>query len=199
MSPVIYSPVSPSGSFLGSPFDGVPYSPSSESLTLLSSDDMAHPSLFDTYISEMIEKDMHRLAMASTSDLSERSRSSTEGVPVFVSPSQGTIIDKTIRPPKVKKKRSLGQALKALKSSSQSSPDDSKTRKHIPLPLQLDDTSFLTVESEDSPGSMGHRREEEDGFDDRNRTVRRRNMPHHPFSYDDVPYMQAYSQVLLEK
>ncbi|KAI0360973.1 hypothetical protein OH77DRAFT_1433228 [Trametes cingulata] len=199
MSPVIYSPVSPSGSFLGSPFDGIPYSPSSESLEpLLSAEDMGHPSLFDTYVSEMVEKDMRRLATGSTSDLSDGSRSSTDEAPVSVSPSQGTITDKTIRPPKVKKKRSLGQALKALKSSSQSSPDNSKTHKRVPLPLQLDDTSFSTVESEDMPSSTRHRGQEEDGFEDLNRTVRRRNMPHHPFSYDDVPYMQAYSQILLE-
>ncbi|KAH9897812.1 hypothetical protein C8Q73DRAFT_819387 [Cubamyces lactineus] len=197
MSPAIYSPVSPAGSFIGSSFDGMSFSPSSESLCpLLSSDDMPHPSLFDTYISEMVEKDMHRLAMRSTSDLSSP-RSSTDEPPFPVSSTQDTITQKTIRAQTVKKKRSLGQALKALKHS-QSSPGHSKAYKHVPFPLQLDESSFSTVRSEDMPGSSGVRREEEDGFDDRNRTVRRRNMPHHPFRYEDVPYLQAYSQILLE-
>ncbi|KAI0334340.1 hypothetical protein GY45DRAFT_1431564 [Cubamyces sp. BRFM 1775] len=197
MSPAIYSPVSPAGSFIGSSFDGMSFSPSSESLCpLLSSDDMPHPSLFDTYISEMVEKDMHRLAMRSTSGLSSP-RSSTDEPPFPVSSTQDTITQKTIRAPTVKKKRSLGQALKALKHS-QSTPGHSKAYKHVPFPLQLDETSFSTIRSEDMPGSSGVRREEEDGFDDRNRTVRRRNMPHHPFRYEDVPYMQAYSQILLE-
>ncbi|KAL7285518.1 hypothetical protein ACG7TL_000620 [Trametes sanguinea] len=198
MSPAIYSPVSPTGSFFGSSFDGIPYSPSSESLCpLLSSDEIAHPSLFDSYISEMVEKDMRHLAMASASDVSSPRSSTDSENPFTVSPSQDTITQETIRPNKVKKKRSLGQALKALKSS-QSSLEGSKARKRVPFPLQLDDTSFTTVASEDMPGSIGVRREEDDGFDDRNRTVRRRNMPHHPFCYEDVPYMQAYSQILLE-
>ncbi|KAI8990596.1 hypothetical protein BD414DRAFT_535882 [Trametes punicea] len=197
MSPVIYSPVSPAGSVLGSSFEGIPFSPSSDSLCpLLSSDEMAHPFLFDTYVSEMVDKDMRRVAMASNSDLSSP-RSSTDEAPYTVSPSQDTITQKTIPLPKVKKKRSLGQALKALKPSS-SSLDSSKASKRIPFPLQLDDISFTTVGSEDMPGSSGLRRREEDGFDDRNRTVRRRNMPHHPFAYEDVPYLQAYSQILLE-
>ncbi|KAI0778770.1 hypothetical protein BD413DRAFT_117240 [Trametes elegans] len=196
MSPVIYSPVSPSGSLSGSSFDGIPFSPSSDSLCpLLTSDDMPLPSLFDTYISEMVEKDMRRLATGSTSDHSERS--STDEPNLDISPSQGTITQKTIRPSKVKKKRSLGQALKALRTPSQSS-DVPKPPVPVPFPFQLDETSVNTVRSEDLPGSMGLRREEDDTFDDRNRTVRRRNMPHHPFRYEDVPYMQAYSQVLLE-
>ena len=41
--------------------------------------------------------------------------------------------------------------------------------------------------------------EVDDGFEDRNRTVRRRNMLHHPFRSDDVPYMQAHNQMSLEK
>ncbi|CDO73044.1 hypothetical protein BN946_scf185007.g98 [Trametes cinnabarina] len=199
MSPAIYSPVSPTGSLFGSSFDGIPYSPSSESLCpLLPPEEMGHPSLFDSYISEMMEKDMQRLGMASTSDLSSPRSSTDSEAPLTSSPSQNTITQETIRPRKVKKKRSLGQALKALKSS-QSSHDGSKAIKRVPFPLQLDDTSFTTVASEDMPGSVGVRREEEDGFDDRNRTVRRRNMPHHPFCYEDVPYMQAYSHILLEK
>ena len=58
----------------------------------------------------------------------------------------------------------------------------------------------MTIGSETLPGASGQRLlEDDDGFDDRNRTVRRRNMPHHPFRSEDVPYMQAYSQILLEK
>ncbi len=70
----------------------------------------------------------------------------------------------------------------------------------MPYPLQLEDTSILTVASEILPGSAGVRAaEEDDGFEDRNRTVRRRNMPHHPFRSEDAPYMQAYNQMSLEK
>ncbi|KAI0640010.1 hypothetical protein C8Q77DRAFT_1152924 [Trametes polyzona] len=199
MSPVIHSPVSPAGSLFGNSFDGISFAPSSDSLCplLSSADDSDHPSLFDTYISEMVAKDMQRMAMRSASDLSEASRSSTDESAMPVSPSQGTITPETVRPHKVKKKRSLGDALKALKPSTQSS-DHPKNLKRIPPVPPVDDTSLLTVDSEDLPGSMGLRREEEDTFDDRNRTVRRRNMPHHPFRYEDVPYMQAYSQILLE-
>ena len=67
----------------------------------------------------------------------------------------------------------------------------------MPHPQHPEDTSMT---SEDMPGSIGLRRaEDEDGFDDRNRTIRRGNMPHHPFRSEDVPYMQAYNKILLEK
>ena len=61
--------------------------------------------------------------------------------------------------------------------------------------VQLEDTG-----SEILTGSAGVRAlEEDDGFEDRNRTVHRRNMPHHPFRSEDVPYMRAYNQMSLEK
>ncbi|KAH9849271.1 hypothetical protein C2E23DRAFT_870791 [Lenzites betulinus] len=198
MPPVIYSPGSPAGSFFESSFDSMPFAHSSDSLCpLLGDDSMDHPSLFDSYISTMVEKDLRRTATASSSDLSDGSRSSIDEGAVSQSPSQGTITQESMRPHKVKKKRSLGHALKAFKSS-QPSYDHPKSFKHFPMTQPPEDTSALTIDSEDLPGCIGMRREEEDGFDDRNRTVRRRNMPHHPFRYEDVPYMQAYSQILLE-
>ncbi|KAI0673733.1 hypothetical protein C8Q78DRAFT_1067995 [Trametes maxima] len=202
MSPVLCSPVSPAGGFMGNPFDAsldtIPYSPSSDSLCpLLPSDAAAHANIFDVCIPEMTDKDSQRLTISSASDMSS-GRSSTDEGHIPMAPSERTITHETIRPHKVKKKRSLGLALKALKSSSQSTSDHPKPSKRIPHPLQLEETSLLTVDSDELPGTMGLRREEEDGFEDRNRTVRRRNMPHHPFTYYDVPYMQAYSQILLE-
>ena len=118
------------------------------------------------------------------------------------SPSQATITQAAVHGEihKVKKKRSLGQALKSLRSSSRDFTESLRSTKRVPLPLQLDDTPILTVGSETLPGNHGQRlAEDDDGFEDRNRTVRRRNMPHHPFRSEDVPYMQAYSQILLEK
>ncbi|KAI0828909.1 hypothetical protein BC628DRAFT_1178336 [Trametes gibbosa] len=198
MSPAVYSPTSPSGSFLDSSFGDMAFALSSDSLCpLLADDSMDHPSLFDSYVSAMVDKDMRRTAAVSTSDLSDGSRSSMDEGAVSQSPSQGTITQKSIRPHKVMKKRSLGLALKAFKSS-HTSYDHPKSPKHMPVAQQLEDTSLQTIDSEDLPGSIGVRREEDDNFDDRNRTVRRRNMPHHPFRYEDVPYMQAYSQILLE-
>ena len=125
MSPVIYSPVSPQGSFLNSSFGSMPFSPSDDSLCPLisSGDDTDHPSLFDTYISSMVEKDMHYAATGSTSDLSDGSRSSMDEGAIAMSPSQGTIKQEPVRPHKVKKKRSLGDALKAFKSPSHGSLD----------------------------------------------------------------------------
>lgn len=201
MSPVIYSPVSPQGSLLDRSFDTMPFLQSSDSLCPLisSEDDTDHPSLFDSYIASMVEKDVRYSATDSTSDLSEGSRSSMDEGAMPLSPSQGTITQKSVRPRKLTTKRSIGEALKSLKPSSHGPHNRSKTSKHTPPALHLDETSFQTVDSEDLPGSIGMRREEEDAFDDRNRTVRRRNMPHHPFRYEDVPYMQAYSQILLEK
>ncbi|EIW64149.1 uncharacterized protein TRAVEDRAFT_68021 [Trametes versicolor FP-101664 SS1] len=200
MSPVIYSPVSPQGSLLDGSFDTMPFLQSSDSLCPLisSEDDTDHPSLFDSYIASIVEKDVRYSATDSTSDLSEGSRSSMDEGAMPLSPSQGTITQKSVRPRQLTTKRSIGEALKSLKPSSHGH-NRSKTSKHTPPALHLDETSFQTVDSEDLPGSIGMRREEEDAFDDRNRTVRRRNMPHHPFRYEDVPYMQAYSQILLEK
>ncbi len=122
--------------------------------------------------------------------------------PIVDSESQATITQAIFRAEaaKLKKKRSLGRALKSLRSSSRDLTGSLRGTKRVPFPLQLEESSVLTIGSETLPSSSGQRLVEDDeGFEDRNRTVRRRNMPHHPFRSEDVPYMQAYSQILLEK
>ena len=123
------------------------------------------------------------------------------------SPSQATITPAAVRAEaasRLKKKRSFGQALKAFKTPSLDFAETLRGgRKRAPLPAHQEDSYEANVSAD--PHSLLARSagprwdEQEAGFEGRNRTVRRRNMPHHPFSPEDAPYMQAYSQILLEK
>ena len=204
MEPRIFSPTSPSGTLLRSSFDrSISFSHHSEDslCPLLPSHDSTD-SVFDAYISEMVAKDSKSLLLSPTPTLTPPAseRSSFEEPPIDDSTSEATITQAAVRSSsmRLKKKRSLGQALKTLRSSSRDLT--STIRGPKPNPLQLEDTSILTIGSEILTGSAGVRAlEEDDGFEDRNRTVRRRNMPHHPFRSEDVPYMQAYNQMSLEK
>ncbi|KAI0962376.1 hypothetical protein AcV7_001233 [Taiwanofungus camphoratus] len=135
-------------------------------------------------------------------------------VPLQESASQRTITASPSkrRPAKLKKKRSLGQTILAefsppVYSSLSSSPEE-KTVVLSPTPyndntkLSGDTITPRTIKHAESPQDTSDgltvESEDEDSFDDQNRTVRRRNMPHHPFRREDAPYMQAYSPALLE-
>ena len=100
----------------------------------------------------------------------------------------------------MKKKRSIGTALKHLKTTaSREFKGGLKGAHRRPSMLQLENASTGVDHAQKSPGVALARGEDDEEFEDRNRTVRRRNMPHHPFRPEEVPYMQAYSQILLEK
>ena len=199
MEPRILSPISPSGTILDYSFGSLSFSSTDDSLfPLLSSNDLSDTALFDAYVADAVAKDIKELPMSPVRSFPSSQRSSAE-VPLEVSPSQATITPANFQPApaKLKKKRSLGDALKSLKTASRDFTGTLKGAARAQFSPQPEDTSMA---SEDLPGSVGLRRvEDEDGFDNRNRTVRRRNMPHHPFRPEDAPYMQAYSQVLLEK
>ena len=212
MEPAIIFPVSSRAVTPGAPSDDpTPDAPTADiPYPMLSSTHaLSDPALFDAYIAGMVAKESHHshhwpMPPTPTPTCSERS-SMEDDVRLDDSPSQATITQAALRAEaalKLKKKRSFGQALKALKTTSLDFTETWRGTKRVPLPLQLEDVSAANVSRDPqlySARPTGPRRTEEDGFEDRNRTVRRRNMPHHPFSPEDAPYMQAYSQVLLEK
>ena len=213
MEPNIIFPVSPRAATPGAPFDDPTlHSPTADiPYTMLSSNHaLSDPALFDAYVTGMVAKESHHyyhwpMPPTPTPPSSERS-SMEDDVHLDDSPSQATITQAALRAEatlKLKKKRSFGQALKALKTSSLDFTETWRGTKRVPMPLHLEDVSAANVSTDphwhSTRSAVPRRTEEDEGFEDRNRTVRRRNMPHHPFSPEDVPYMQAYSQALLEK
>ncbi|OBZ79066.1 hypothetical protein A0H81_01444 [Grifola frondosa] len=159
---------------------------------------------FDSHSPEMIKYGSRKRSSHSGSQTQSTPLKDSQSIDVAVSLE---MITPATAPTKLKKKKSLGQALRVFSSDSSFSKDNNalrnatkKTSKSVPFPLRLEDKISIPVPPVPPlpSATLTVGGETKDTFEDLNRTVLKRNMPHQPFRPEDAPYMQAYTQMMLE-